>query len=336
MLLRRIGSSDLEASVIGLGALNFGNPKRVAAEADSLRIIAAALDLGINYIDTADAYTDGMSETHVGLALDGRRDDAIIATKFKLSDYPAGDPRGAMSVRERIMTSIDGSLRRLRTDHVDLYQLHHPEPTIPNEEILAPLAELVAAGKVRYIGESNYSAWRHAQSDALSDARGWPRMVSCQALYNVMRRHVEPELLPFCTANQVGFIPYRPLAGGWLTGKYRAGGEGLGGARTGSKTFLKMQGSERARAVLDGLADFADARGRTLNDLAFAWLLAHPAVSSVIAGVMSVEQVEANAAAANWVMTMDERDAIDEIARWDGTGEEVEEPGRHTVQVTIR
>lgn len=336
MLFRHVGSSDLEASVIGLGAINFGNPSRLPDQADSARVIHAALDAGINFIDTADAYTHGESELHVGNALAGRRDLVIIATKFKLSDYPSGDARFGMSVRERIMTSIDGSLRRLGTDHVDLYQLHHPEPTIPHEEILEPLSELVEAGKVRYIGESNYSAWRHAQSNALSEARGWPRMVSCQALYNVMRRHVEPELLPFCTANQVGFIPYRPLAGGWLTGKYRPGEPTSAGNRTLSKTFAKMQGNERAASVLDRLAAFAQQRGRRVTDLAFAWLLAHPAVSSVIAGAMSEEQIATNAAAADWQMTMDERDAIDEIARWDGTGEEVEEPGRHSIPVTIR
>jgi aryl-alcohol dehydrogenase-like predicted oxidoreductase len=336
MLDRQVGSSDLNASVIGLGAINFGNPSRLPDQADSTRVIHAALDAGITFIDTADAYTNGQSETYLGHALAGRRDKVVIATKFKLSDYPDGDARSGLSVRARIMASIDGSLRRLQTDHVDLYQLHHPEPSIPHEEILEPLAELVAAGKVRHIGESNYSAWRHAQSNAVSEARGWPRMVSCQALYNVMRRHVEPELLPFCTANEVGFIPYRPLAGGWLTGKYRPGQPAPGGNRTLSKTFAKMQGNERATTVLESLAAFAEERGRTLTDLAFAWLLAHPAVSSVIAGAMSVEQIATNAAAASWVMSMHERDAVDEIARWDGTGEEVEEPGRHTIPVTIR
>jgi aryl-alcohol dehydrogenase-like predicted oxidoreductase len=332
MFHRRVGSSDLEASVIGLGAINFGNPSRLPDGAESARVIHAALDAGITFIDTAEAYSEGESERHVGLALAGRRDEAVIATKFKLSDYPAGDEREGRSVRDRINLSIDASLRRLQTDHVELYQLHHPEPTIPHEEILEPLARLVESGKVRWIGECNYSAWRHAQSDAISDRNGWPKMVSAQAYYNVLRRQVEPELLPFCTANDIGFIPYRPLATGWLTGKYAVGDP----PRPGRKSLAKLQQNERARAVLERLTAFSEERGRSVGDLAFAWLLAHPAVCSVIAGAMTVDQIAANAAAADWQMTMDERDAIDDIARWDGSGEEVEEPGRHSIKVTVR
>jgi 1-deoxyxylulose-5-phosphate synthase len=332
MRYRRIGSSDLEVSVVGLGAINFGNPSRIPDEAASVRIIHAALDNGINFIDTAEAYSDGESERHVGAALVGRRDEAIIASKFKLSDYGPGDPRTGRSVRDKIMLMVEGSLRRLRTDHIDLYQIHHPEPDVPHEEILEPLHELVGSGKVRYIGECNYSAWRHAQSNALSEARGWPSMVSAQAYYNVLRRHVELELLPFCTANDIGFIPYRPLATGFLTGKYRPGDP----PRPGRKSLARLAVDPRARAVLDGLTAFAAERGHTMTELAFAWLLAHPALSSVIAGAMNPEQIQTNAAAAAWEMTMDERDAIDEIARWDGSGEEVEEPGRHSFKITIR
>jgi len=332
MRYRRVGSSDLQASVIGLGAINFGNPSRIPDAADSARVIHAALDAGINFIDTAEAYTDGESERHLGLALRGRRNEAIIASKFKLSDYPDGDERIGRSVRDRIMLSVEASLRRLQTDHIDLYQIHHPEPTIAHEEILEPLGELVERGKVRYIGECNYSAWRHAQSNAVADARGWPRMVSAQSYYNVLRRQVEPELLPFCTANDIGFIPYRPLATGFLTGKYRPGDP----PRPGRKSLAKLAEDPHARAVLDGLLSFAESRGRTLTELAFAWLLAHPALCSVIAGAMTEEQVRTNAAASAWEMTKAERDEVDEIARWDGSGEEVEEPGRHSIPVTIR
>jgi aryl-alcohol dehydrogenase-like predicted oxidoreductase len=332
MRYRRVGSSDLEASVIGLGAINFGNPKRVPDAATSVRVIQAALDAGITFIDTAEAYSEGESERHVGQALRGRRDGAIVASKFKLSEYPAGDRRSGRSVRDRIMISVEDSLRRLETDHIDLYQIHHPEPSIPHEEILEPLDELVRAGKVRYIGECNYAAWRHAQSDAVSAARGWPKMVSAQAYYNVLRRQVEPELLPFCTANDIGFIPYRPLATGFLTGKYRPGDP----PRPGRKSLAKLAEDPQARFVLDGLTSFAESRGHTLTELAFAWLLAHPALCSVIAGAMTEEQVRMNAAASDWEMTMAERDAVDEIARWDGSGEEVEEPGRHSIPVTIR
>ena len=333
MRYRRVGSSDLQASVIGLGAINFGNPSRIPDPAGSARVIHAALEAGINFIDTAEAYTDGESEMHLGLALRGRRrNEAIIASKFKLSDYPDGDERAGRSVRDRIMLSVEASLRRLQTDHIDLYQIHHPEPAVPHEEILEPLHQLVQAGKVRYIGECNYAAWRHAQSDAASAAHGWPKMVSAQSYYNVLRRQVEPELLPFCTANDIGFIPYRPLATGFLTGKYRPGDP----PRPGRKSLAKLAEDPHARAVLDGLTSFVESRGRTLTELAFAWLLAHPALCSVIAGAMTEEQVRTNAAASDWEMTMAERDEVDEIARWDGSGEEVEEPGRHSIPVTIR
>jgi aryl-alcohol dehydrogenase-like predicted oxidoreductase len=329
---RRLGWSDLEVSVIGLGAISFGDPNRVADPAASARIVSACLDRGINFFDTANAYGDGASEEHLGNALAGRRNEAVIATKFKLSDHGAGDDRAGETVRQRIMTSIDGSLRRLRTDHVDLYQLHHPEPDVPHEEILEPLADLVSAGKVRYIGESNYAAWRHAQSDAVSERHGWPKMVSAQGFYNLLRRHVELEVLPFCTANDIAYIPYRPLAAGFLTGKYRTGIS----APKSRKKIQKLQTDERALHVLDGLTAFATERGHLVAELAFAWLLAHPAVRTVIAGATDVAQVEANAAAARWVLTLEERDAIDAIAAWDGTDDEVEEPGRHTIARTRR
>jgi aryl-alcohol dehydrogenase-like predicted oxidoreductase len=327
MRYRKLGWSGMDVSVIGLGAISFGDRDRVADPEASARIVRECLDRGINFFDTANAYGDGASEEHLGNALAGRRNEAVIATKFKLSDHATGDHREGETVRERIMKSIDGSLRRLRTDHVDLYQVHHPEPDVPHEEILGPLAELVSAGKVRFIGECNYSAWRHAQSDAVSEKKAWPKMVSAQGFYNLLRRHVELEVLPFCTANDIAYIPYRPLAAGFLTGKYRTGVS----APKSRKKIAKLQQDERAQRALDGLAAFASERGRTVAELAFAWLLAHPAVRTVIAGATDVTQVAANAAAADWELTLEERDAIDAIAAWDGTDEEVEEPGRHTI-----
>lgn len=331
MQYRKLGSSDLNVSVIGLGTLAFGG-KKVTDPAVSARVIHQALDSGINFIDTASAYGDGESEEHIGQALQGRRDEAIIATKFKLSDHMMGDERHGESVRNRIVASVETSLRKLRTDHVELLQIHHPEPEIPHEEILEPLAELVRDGKVRYIGECNYSSWRHAQSNAVSERNGWPVMVSCQAYYNVLRRHVELELLPFCTANDVAFLPYRPLASGWLSGRYK-----VGDSTAGKGPRLKaFQQDQHARAVLDSLTEFAAARGHSALDLAFAWMLAHPAVPSVIAGATTPEQILLNVAAGDWQLTMAERDEVDAMAAWDGTDEEVEEPGRHTIQVTRR
>ena len=168
MRYRNLGSSTLRVSVIGIGAINFAHPQRITDSRDSAAIIHRCLDLGINFIDTADAYGHGQSEVHVGQALRGRRDEAIIATKFKLSDFRDGDPWPGASVRERIVKSIDRSLVKLQTDHVDLYQQHHPEPDVAAEEILEPLHDLVQQGKVRFIGECNFSAWRHAQTNAVA------------------------------------------------------------------------------------------------------------------------------------------------------------------------
>ncbi len=329
MRYRNLGSSDLRVSVIGIGAINFANEERITDIAESGRIINHALDLGINFIDTADAYGHGQSEVHVGEALRGRRDQAIIATKFKLSNFRDGDPWPGATVRQRIINSVDRSLAKLQTDHIDLYQIHHPEPLIAHDEILEPLNELVMQGKVRYIGESNYSAWRHAQANAVAERHGWAPFVSVQGYYNLLRRHVELEVLPFCTANNVGFIPYRPLADGWLSGKYSADAEQ---ASTTRPRAVALQAQQRRREVLTELTAFAAERGRSMLDLAFAWLLAHPAVGSVIAGVSNVAQTEANAAASGWEMTRVERDAIDAIVAWDGTSEEVEEPGGHSMK----
>jgi 1-deoxyxylulose-5-phosphate synthase len=327
MRYRPLGSSGVRVSVIGLGTIGFGDPHRLPDETSSTRVVHACLDRGINFFDTANAYSDGASEEHLGKALAGRRNDAVIATKFKLSDQTRGDLRVGETVRERIMRSIDGSLKRLRTDHVDLYQIHHPEADVPHEEILGPLDELVRAGKVRHIGESNYAAWRHAQSDAVSIQKGWPKMVSAQVYYNVLRRHVEPEVLPFCTANDIAVIPYRPLGSGWLTGKYSGGAE----APASRRTLQRYVRDERAHRVLAELDAFARERGHSVLELAFAWLLAHPAVRTVIAGASDPEQVGKNAAASAWELSLEERDAIDAIASWDGSGAEVEEPGGHTI-----
>lgn len=327
MRYRALGATDLRVSVIGLGTIAFGDAERVGDPSASTRIVRECLDRGITFFDTASAYADGRSEEHLGAALAGRRDEAIIATKFKLSDESRGDRREGETVRQRIERSVEESLRRLRTDRIDLYQIHHPEPDIPHEEILGPLGDLVAAGKVRYVGECNYAAWRHAQSDAVAARRGLPRLISAQGYYNLMRRHVELEVLPFCTANDIAFIPYRPLANGWLSGKYRAGAA----PAIARRRVARLQRDARAMRVLDGLEAFARDRGRSVLELAFAWLLAHPAVRSVIAGATNPEQVTANAVAAEWELTLEERDQVDAIAAWDGTDEEVEEPGRHTI-----
>ena len=318
MQYRRLGDSDLDVSVIGLGTNNFGNPSRITDHADSKRVLDKCMDVGINFIDTANIYGGGQSEVHIGEALRGKRNEFIIATKFNLNGLNGESPR------DRIVKNAEESLAKLQTDVIDLYQIHFVPHGIPHEEYLEPLNDLVAEGKVRWVGECNYSGWRHADANRSAEERGWARFVSAQNNYSLMRRQVELELLPYCTERNVGFLPYFPLAGGWLTGKYAGGADVPGGAR---RMVGQLQGDERARSVLAKLDAFANERGRSVLDLAFAWLLAHPAVSSVIAGAMTPEQVEANAAAADWTLSMEERGAVDAIASWDGADEEVERFG---------
>ena len=327
MQYRKLGSSDLNVSVIGLGTNNFGNPQRITDKAASAAVINKCLDLGINFIDTADMYGGGQSEVHIGEALKARRKEAILATKFNIAKLEDE------SIKARIHRKIDESLAALQTDYIDLYQIHFPGNDVPQEEILGPMNDLVIAGKVRAIGECNYAGWRHAHADAVSTRHGWAHMVSSQNYYNLFRRQVELELLPFCTAQNVGFLPYFPLAGGWLTGKYKASDTPGEGAR---RMVGQLQGDDAARQTLDKLDAYAAEKGHTILELAFSWLLAHPAVSSVIAGAMTIEQVEANATAGDWVMTDEERDEIDAIAGWDGTAEEIEGFGPGSAPVRRR
>lgn len=327
MQYRKLGSSDLNVSVIGLGTNNFGNPQRISDPAASAEVINKCLDVGINLIDTADMYGGGQSEVHIGEALKSRRKEAILATKFNITKLEGE------SIRDRINRKIDESLAALQTDYIDLYQIHFPGNDVPQEEIIGPLNDLVTSGKARYIGECNYSGWRHAHADIVSEKNGWSRMVSSQNYYNLFRRQVELELLPFCTAENVGFLPYFPLAGGWLTGKYKATDTAGESAR---RMVGQLQGDEAARTVLDKLDAYAGEKGYSILDLAFSWLLAHPAVSSVIAGAMTTAQVEANATAGDWVMTDEERDEIDAIAGWDGTAEEIEGYGPGSAPVRQR
>ena len=318
MQYRVLGNSGLNVSVIGLGTNNFGNPNRIPDPAQSARVVHKCLDAGINFIDTAVSYGQGQSEVHLGEALKGRRGDAIVATKYNLTKLEGQSPR------DRVMQEVEKSLRNLQTDYIDLYQIHVANAELSHEEVLEPLNELVEQGKVRAIGESNYSGWRHAQADATSAQHGWARFESSQGYYNLFRRQAELELLPFCTAANVGFLPYYPLAGGWLSGKYRSGAAIKESAR---KMVGQLQGDEAALATLDKLDAYANEHGHSVLDLAFSWLLAHPAVGSVIAGAMTEAQVEANATAGDWKMTIEERDAIDAIAPWDGSDNEVESFG---------
>ena len=308
MQYRQLGTSGLEVSLVGLGTNNFG---RRCDQAQSARVLDQAVESGINFIDTANIYSAGESETHIGHWLKGKRETVLIATKFgmKMGDGPM--QMGAS--RQHIMDSVEASLRRLQTDRIDLYQLHRVDRRVPVEETLSALDDLVRQGKVRYIGASNFDAWHLCEAEWTARAGGLNRFVSVQNYYNLLKRDIEREVTPFCEAYGVGIIPFFPLESGFLTGKYRRGQEPPAGARlTGSPRGDGLFTDENF-TVLEQLEAFARQQGHTLLDLAFAGLAAQPAVASIIAGATAPEQVEANASAAAWALDAGEREALDQI-----------------------
>ena len=318
MEYRRLGDSDLSLSAIGLGGNVFGPPR--LDEKTSVRNIHHAQELGINFIDTAAIYGQGHSESFVGAATHDRRDRFVIATKFHLMKLADGE-----TPRQRIRTHCETSLKKLRTEYIDLLQIHFVTPGIPQEEILRALDELAREGKVRYLGACNYSGWRMRDTLHISEQRNLAQFVSCQNHYNLLRRHVELETLPFCREFNFGFLPYFPLSGGFLSGKYQPGQPAPEGTRgAAGSPVIKNSRTERNEALLDKLTGFAKQRGHTVLELAIAWLLAEPAVTSVIAGTSSQEQIEQNVAAEAWRLSSEEKAEVDAIAAWDGTGEDIE------------
>ncbi len=309
MKYRRLGASGLEVSETGIGTNNFGG--RLDAD-QSAAVVHAALDHGINLFDTANIYTHGVSEEYLGKALKGRRSEALIATKFGML-WEEG-PHGKGASRKHIMDSLDGSLKRLGTDHVDLYQVHRQDPDTPIEETLRALDDVVRAGKVRYIGCSNYDAWRIADAMWTSEHRGLARFVSAQPEYSMVVRDIEAEILPACERFGLGILPYFPLAHGLLTGKYSRGEEVPEGTRLALTPAAQSRRlTDQNFDALDRLDSFVSERGHSLVELAFAWLLAHGAVSSVIAGASNPQQVAQNAAAADWVLSAEEMTELEEL-----------------------
>ncbi len=303
---RRLGASGLRVSVIGLGGNTFG---RYTDAEGTARIVSAALEAGINFFDTANIYSGGVSEEHLGQALKGRRDQAIIATKAGMRMGPGPNESG--SSRKHLISSVHASLRRLQTDYIDLLQIHEYDPETPLEETLGALNDLVHSGAVRYIGCSNYDAWRMTRALWISDQRGWAAFISNQPEYNLLTRDIERELVPACQELGVGIIPYSPLAGGLLTGKYIAGQP----APEGSRGYNNPRFAERLRPeTLEKVARldaWARERGHSVGELALAWLAARPAVSTVIAGVRNPDQVSANATAGSWVLSEQDLSDID-------------------------
>lgn len=305
MQYRQLGQSGLNVSVVGLGCNNFGGSFGGRLDLEGTRaVVDAALECGINLFDTANSYGDrGGSETLLGQVLAGRRDEVVLATKFG-SDMGEG-PGAPRASRWYIRRAVEDSLRRLQTDRIDLYQLHRPDGITPVEETLAALDDLVREGKVLYVGSSNFAAWQVVEADWVARRDRRTRFVSAQNHYSLLERSAEAELLPACERVGVGLLPFFPLANGLLTGKYRKGAERPTGTRMDGRDI-----SERTWNRVEALAGFAEERGHTLLELAFAGLLASPVVSSVIAGATSPAQVEANAAAGEWSLSAQDRQEL--------------------------
>jgi len=299
MELRRLGDSGLLISAVGLGTNNFAG--RLHDEAARL-VLNEAFDLGVTFIDTADVYGRGSeegtggSESQLGRLLAGRRNRFVLATKVGMPMTESPLERGAS--RRWIVAEMENSLRRLRTDYIDLYQVHAPDAQTPIEETLRALDDLVSSGKVRYVGHSNFAAWQLADADWTARTEHLARPISAQMHYNLLNRGIQSEVIPACQAHGLGVIPYFPLESGFLTGKYKAGGEGRGRLAESARAGEIMSPANFER--IGALERFAVERGHTLLDLAFGWLLSQPVVGSVIASASTPEQVRANVAAAEW------------------------------------
>ena len=312
MQLRNLGGSGLRVSLVGLGCNNFG--QRTDPDT-SKKVIHKAIDLGVTLFDTADIYAgQGGSETVLGNVLGDRRKDIVLATKFSKPMAADGTKQGAS--RRYIVAAVEASLTRLKTDYIDLYQQHDYDPLTPIDETLRALDDLIRAGKVRYIGNSNFPAWRIAEAEYVARALGTHRYVSCQDEYSLVVRHIEKDLLPAAQEYKLGLLPFFPLASGLLTGKYQRGAEAAADTR-----FAKMPAirdryfTEANLDIVDKLKEFAEARGKSLLSLAFSWLACRPQVSSVIAGATSPEQIEQNVKAASWQLTPEEMAQIDTITK---------------------
>jgi aryl-alcohol dehydrogenase-like predicted oxidoreductase len=306
--IRNLGKSGLRVSLVGLGCNNFG--MRIGLE-ETRRVIDKAIDLGITLFDTADVYGGrGGSETLMGQVLGDRRKHIVLATKFAAPMDDAGVLKGGS--RRYIMSAVEASLTRLKTDWIDLYQLHQPDPLTPIDETLMALDDLVRQGKVRYIGCSNLVAWRVVEAHWTAERHHLNTFVSCQDEYSLLVRKIDAELVPAMTEYGLGLLPYFPLASGLLTGKYKRNAALPEGARlTLTQRLSDRYMTERNWAIVEKLEAFCAEREHTMLELAFSWLAARPAVSSVIAGATKPEQLEQNVKAADWRLTADELAELD-------------------------
>jgi aryl-alcohol dehydrogenase-like predicted oxidoreductase len=304
ILKRPLGNSGLDVSIVGLGCNNFGRRVDLAG---TRAVLDAAIAEGVTFLDTADIYGSGVSEEFLGQALEGRRDQVILATKFGMD---MGDGRGPRGSSDYIRHAVESSLRRLRTDVIDFYWYHRPDGVTPISETLDALDKLVEAGKVRAIGASNFSAAQLDEADAVAAEAGLTRFTAVQNEYSLLVRDAEDEVLPACERLGIGFVPFFPLASGLLTGKYRRGEPGPAGARLSGRDQIA---TDEQHELVERLQRYADERGVALTDVAIGALLAHEAVSSVIAGATKPDQVRANAAAAGWSPTAGDQAALRKI-----------------------
>ena len=303
--MRKIGS--LKVSVVGLGCNNFGS--RID-EAQTREVIDTAIDAGVSFFDTADMYANGKSEELIGRILGARRQNVIIGTKFG-NDMPG---QGSGARPEYVRKALDASLKRLRTDYIDLYQQHVPDPDVPIAETLGALDEAVKAGKVKEIGSSNFSVSQIRQAEAAaSDRRGFSRFVSVQNEFSLLHREPEDGVLAECERLGIAFLPFFPLKSGLLTGKYRKGRPIPKDTRIGKYDRYRSLLTEENLDIVEALIAFAESRGHTILELAFSWLLAHSAVASVIAGASSAQQVRANSSAALWQLSAADLQEIDSL-----------------------
>lgn len=314
MEYRRVGRSGLVVSAIGFGCNNLGRPKSPTEEVDeAVRVVQAAYDAGITFFDTADTYgkIPGLSEQYLGQALKAVRDQVVIGTKFGMDMHGANGPDfGARGSRRYIIAAVEASLRRLGTDYIDLLQYHTPDHQTPIDETLAALDQLIADGKVRYVGHSNFAGWQIAQAEYVARALGTQRFISAQNHYNLMDRRAELEVLPAAREFGLGVFPYFPLNNGLLTGKYNPNGSPAGSRLSYVRQHMVANADWNQ---LERYADFAQERGISQVDVAFGWLAANQPVASVIAGATRVEQVQQNASALDYEMTAQDLEILGTI-----------------------
>jgi aryl-alcohol dehydrogenase-like predicted oxidoreductase len=311
MHIRNLGKSGLRVSVVGLGCNNFG--QRLDVEGAKL-VIHKAFDVGITLFDTADVYgNQGGSETVMGQILGDRRKDIVLATKFGMQMDSAGVKMGAS--RRYIMSAVEDSLRRLKTDWIDLYQLHRPDPLTPIDETLAALDALIRQGKVRYIGCSNMPGWQVVQSLWIAEELGASAFVSYQDEYSLVVRDIERELVPAAQAFGLGLLPYFPLASGLLTGKYKRGVAPQKGRLAIVQRLADRYMTDGNWTIVERVDNFCTKRGVSMLEVAFSWLLARPTTASVIAGATTAEQVEQNVKAASLALSADDMAEIDRITK---------------------